>query len=341
MAIAATVSAQTVGLSFADRIRALSEPERAFDTDNLITNEGSYLQVIPAIIGAGVAGGAYVGVGPDQNFSYIARIRPAVAYIIDIRRDNALLHLLFKALFAESPTRMEYLALLTGRAPPEPLDSWRDRSLEDMIEVLGRSPRASIPALWARIERRLDETRVPLDAADRETIARFHGAFIAGGFELRFNSHGRPPSPYYPNFRELLLADDAQGRRWNYLADEADYRFLRELQARDGIVPVVGDVSGARAMNAIGAELAAEGQVLSALYVSNVENYLFQDGRFEQFVRNLAGLPRSPRALVIRSVFRGGPSVSQVQGVDELLTGVTTGTIATYGDLIRGGQRER
>jgi hypothetical protein len=34
----------------------------------------------------------------DQSFSYIAAIRPAVAFMIDIRRDNLLMHLMFKAL---------------------------------------------------------------------------------------------------------------------------------------------------------------------------------------------------------------------------------------------------
>ena len=104
--------------SFADEIARLSEPEGAFDTDNLISNERSYLEVVPALVASGASGGAYIGVGPDQNFSYIARIRPSVAYIIDIRRDNLLLHLLFKALFALAPDRVTYLALLTGRSPP-------------------------------------------------------------------------------------------------------------------------------------------------------------------------------------------------------------------------------
>ena len=92
--------------SFADEIARLSEPEGAFDTDNLISNERSYLEVVPALLASGASGGAYIGVGPDQNFSYIARIRPSVAYIIDIRRDNLLLHLLFKALFALAPDRV-------------------------------------------------------------------------------------------------------------------------------------------------------------------------------------------------------------------------------------------
>src|SRR5262245_44865892 len=108
---------QTGTTRFAEAIERLSEPGGYFDTDNLISNEGSYLEVLPALEAQGVAGGAYLGVGPDQNFSYIARVRPSVAYIIDIRRDNLLLHLLFKAIFAEASTRAEYLSLLTGPAP--------------------------------------------------------------------------------------------------------------------------------------------------------------------------------------------------------------------------------
>src|SRR5262245_12558489 len=121
---------QAVAQSFAARIERLSEEGGDFDTDNLISNERTYLEVIPAIKSAGGSGGVYIGVGPDQNFSYIAQIRPSIAFIIDIRRDNLLLHLLFKALFAASRTRVEYLALLTGRAPPDHIDSWRDDPLE-------------------------------------------------------------------------------------------------------------------------------------------------------------------------------------------------------------------
>ena len=104
----------TTQSSFAAQIAALSEPGGYFDTDNLISNEGSYLHVLPELRRANVRGGAYVGVGPDQNFSYIAAIRPTTAVILDIRRDNLLLHLLFKSLFAMSRTRVEFLALLFG-----------------------------------------------------------------------------------------------------------------------------------------------------------------------------------------------------------------------------------
>src|SRR5438105_14177701 len=73
---------------FAQQIAALSEPAGYFDTDNLISNESSYLQVVPELRRAGISGGAYIGVGPDQNFTYIAEVRPAVAFIVDLRRDD-------------------------------------------------------------------------------------------------------------------------------------------------------------------------------------------------------------------------------------------------------------
>jgi hypothetical protein len=80
---------------FADRIAALSEPGGYFDTDNLVSNEASYVRVVPELVQRKVRGGAYIGVGPDQNFTYIAATRPSIAFILDIRRDNMLLHLLF------------------------------------------------------------------------------------------------------------------------------------------------------------------------------------------------------------------------------------------------------
>jgi hypothetical protein len=47
--------------------------------------------------------GVYVGVGPDQNFSDIAHLRPSLAIVIDIRRENLLLHLL--SVFSQAHTR--------------------------------------------------------------------------------------------------------------------------------------------------------------------------------------------------------------------------------------------
>jgi len=298
--------------SFASEIERLSEPEGRFDTDNLISNERGYLQIIPALISGGVSGGAYIGVGPDQNFSYIARIKPTIAYIIDIRRDNLLLHLLFKALFARSTTRVEYLCRLTGRAPPRDLGQWRRSTIAQVTAYVDAQPAAPAPA--SEIDSAVIAFGVPLSRADRDTIQRFHRTFIDAGLGLQFQTFGRSPQPYYPTFRDLLIATDASGRTWNYLASEDDFQFVKSLQARDAVIPVVGNVAGAHAMQAIGETIAARGGRVSAFYVSNVETYLYRDGQFARFVENVGRLPHDARSVIIRSVFGGaGASTSVVE----------------------------
>jgi hypothetical protein len=300
--------------SFADDVARLSEPEGFFDTDNLISNERSYLDVVPALVKGGVSGGAYIGVGPDQNFSYIARIRPSVAYIIDIRRDNLLLHLLFKALFARAADRVTYLSLLTGRSPPA---VGAGSGVEDLVRAINEAPRAETTDLNETIR----GFGVPLSPADFASIGRFHGAFVQRGLALQFNSHGRPPQSHYPTLRDLIVATDRAGRAWHYLASEADYQFVRQLQARDLIIPVVGDVSGPHALRAIGRTIASRGERVSAFYISNVESYLYRDGAYGRFTANLSGLPRDARSVMIRSIFGGASSTSAVLSMDELLVG--------------------
>src|SRR3989454_10550896 len=92
-----------------------SEPEGYFDSDNFISNETSYLHVIPDLRQRVKPGGIYLGVGPDQNLSYIVHTRPSLAIITDIRRQNMLQHLLFKALFAIATNRVEYLSVLFSK----------------------------------------------------------------------------------------------------------------------------------------------------------------------------------------------------------------------------------
>jgi hypothetical protein len=328
-------------VSFAAEIARLSEPAGAFDTDNLISNERSYLEVVPAIVSRGVTGGAYVGVGPDQNFSYIARIRPAVAYIIDIRRDNLLLHLLFKALFAESRTRIEYVSLLTGRAPPADLARWSTSPLKSIVTYIdGRPATADTTALNRRLDDLLERFGVPLSRSDLATIHRFHRAFIDDGLSLQFHSFNRGPQPYYPMLRDLLLATDANGHGWNYLANEEDFQFLKGLEGRDAVVPVIGDVAGTRAMRAIADAIGERSERLTALYISNVENYLFRDGSFGRYGDNLKLFPRASRSIVIRSIFSGGgDSVSRVQNLDQMIGDISRGAYRSYSDLLRATAR--
>jgi hypothetical protein len=333
---------QAATTSFAQSVAALSERGGYFDTDNLISNEGSYLQVLPELKRRAVRGGAYIGVGPDQNFSYIVETRPAIAYIVDIRRDNLLLHLLFKALFHESPTRAEYLAMLFGRVPPRDPASWQAASVDKLAQYVTGAPRADATALHARLDKVLRGFGVPLSAEDLTIISGFHQRFMDAGLRLRFQSAGRLPQWNYPTYGDMLVDRDAAGRQAHFLATEDGYQFLRDLERRDLVIPVVGDLAGPSAVANIGKAIAARGEQLSAFYVSNVEFYLFREGTFARFIANLKRVPHTGNAVVIRSFFARAPvmparpgdnSVSQVASINDLILGVDSGRVRSYADL--------
>jgi hypothetical protein len=314
---------------FASQIASLSERGGYFDTDNLISNERSYLQVLPELRRPALQGGAYIGVGPDTSFSYIAATRPRVAVIIDIRRDNLLLHLLFKALFELSATRIEYLAQLTGRPLPPAVDGWRTAPLDRIVTHLERAPlpAAALGSLRERVHASIHRTGVALSPGDFATIRRFHQRFIDEGLDLRFNSTGRAPQAHYPSYRDLLLETDASGGHGNYLGSEDAFQFVKSLQARHLIIPVVGDISGPSAMAAIAKFLTGRGSPVTVFYASNVEYYLHGQGTHARFLGNLRQLPRTRESVIIRSVFgrylRDAPpgygSISHTERIEEVL----------------------
>src|SRR5689334_14015980 len=92
-----------------------SENGGYFRSDNFVSNESTFQWVIPDLKKRAKSGGVYLGVGPEQNFTYIAALRPNAAFIVDIRRQNMLLHLMYKAIFELSSTRKEFLSNLFGR----------------------------------------------------------------------------------------------------------------------------------------------------------------------------------------------------------------------------------
>jgi hypothetical protein len=120
------VSPQTSGLpaqltdaEFWRIFTEFSEPGGAYPYENFVTNEETYQDVMPVLSKITKPGGVYLGVGPEQNFTYIAGVRPSVAFIFDIRRQNAIEHLMYKALFEISPTRADFVSHLFSIKSPE------------------------------------------------------------------------------------------------------------------------------------------------------------------------------------------------------------------------------
>jgi hypothetical protein len=296
--------------AWAGLVQSLSEEGGYFDTDNLISNERSYLHVVGPL--RRMRGGAYIGVGPDQSFSYLAAARPAIAFIVDIRRDNLLHHLLLRSLFALSSNRAEYLARLHGRALPDDPRAWDGRPLEAILDRLDSLPAdpAAVRATALAVDSILRALPLPVTDADLATIERFHREFIDGGTALRFRTFGREPRPYYPTYRQLLLETDASGRPASFVVDEESFRWVKELERRNLVVPVVGDLAGPHALRAIGAWLDDRDVGVSAYYTSNVEDYVWRDGKYDAFLANVRALPWARDGVIIRSYFHNGPGSS-------------------------------
>jgi hypothetical protein len=238
----------------------------------------------------------------------LAAIRPRVAFILDIRRDNLLQHLMFKALFARSRNRMEYLCRWLGRLPPPDVAAWDSRPIAVLLDWVDRQP---ANAAFAKTEQEAIVTAamatgIPLSDQDAATIRRFHAAFVKDGLALRFTSFNRGPRPYYPTLERLIVEKDPNGRQASYLANEDDWRFVKGLHAADRIIPVVGNFAGPQSLRAIAKELQHSGDKVTAIYTSNVEQYIWRDGSFPQFAENVVALPLDKRGVIIRSYFGAG-----------------------------------
>jgi len=304
---------------FSRMVRYFSEPGGSFFSDNFVSNETAYLLVLDKLKQLGVSGGAYVGVGPEQNFTYIAKIRPQIAFIIDIRRAAIIQHLMYKAIFQVAGDRAHFLSWLFSK----PLDAkgapGPDASIQDMVEYFGKAPSPermyhdNLAAVRRTIEK---DFEFPLSPADVQELEHVYGAFQQGNLNISFRFDGGMGGFYggFPTLRDLVLEKDLRGNLGNFLATEEDYEFVRDLHRKNRIIPVVGDFAGAKAFAAVGDYLRENGYTVSALYVSNVEQFLFGDRVFNLFVENVRRLPRNDRSTIIRALRTGLAHPAYVPG---------------------------
>src|SRR6185503_19098095 len=100
-----------------------------------------------------------------------------------------------------------------------------------------------------------------------------HYELNGGGPGLRL----RGRNDNFPTYADLMMATDDQGKSRSYLATEEAFKFVKDLETRNLIIPVVGNFAGPKALRAVGAYLKQQGATVSAFYVSNVEQYLRED----------------------------------------------------------------
>jgi len=280
-------------------ITEFSEPGGTFP-QQYMSNEDSAQFVIPALKESPRQLGAYLGVGLEQNFTYIAAIQPKIAFIIDIRRDNMIEHLVYKALFEFSPDRADFVSHLFSRKRPTGLNATSSvQALFDAYQAVPADPGIFEDNQRAVLSLLVVAHKFPLDDADREAVTRVLNAFrVASPATLRGQGDNTNPT-----YSQLMTATDLNGRRQGFLASEDTYRMLKEFEKRNLIVPLVGDFAGSKAIASVGKYLADRNAVVDVFYLSNVERYLFeQNDDAKRFYGNVSTLPLGQSSTFIRSV---------------------------------------
>ena len=333
----AQVPARLADTTFWRMMNEFSEPWGTFRSENFVSNETSLQWVIPELTRRIAPGGVYLGVAPDQNFTYMAAVRPSIAFIVDIRHQNAIEHLMYKALFETSNTRAEFLARLFSRAPLQGVDT--ASTAAQLFDALAKQPSDSVryrDNLRAILARLTDVHRFALSDSERVSLNCVYSAFFSQGPELSYNyaSECRNPGPFgygyggpgpmgpgpgggmgrfgfrMPSYQGMITETDSAGTNWSYLGSEARFRALKAMQERNLIVPITGNFAGPRALRAVGDWVRARNAKVTTFYVSNVEQYLFQQGdEAQRFYENVGTLPIDSTSTFVRS-FAGGRFLS-------------------------------
>jgi hypothetical protein len=284
-------------------INDLAEPGGYFRIpDNFTSNEMEVGWIFTRLQDQKLSGGVYLGVGPEQNLSYIASIRPKMAVLFDIRRQAMVQHQIFKAVFELAPDRADFISMLFAKPRPAKLDS--TTGIQPIWDAFWY-----VPTDTALARRNYDAIRNQLTKKHGFTFTDYentmmknvYDAFIAYGPVITTNggqSGGRQPANTFADMTGY--SPDAGGVPRSFLSSEDNYRYLRNLHLNNLILTVTGDFGGPKAIRAVADYLKARNAVVSAFYVSNVEQYLFMDGKQAQFYANVAALPIDEKSVFIR-----------------------------------------
>ena len=210
-----------------------SEADGEFRSENLLSNEYGFQYVLTELNRVVKPGRVYMGVGPEQNFTYIAATKPKMVFILDIRRGNLDLQLMYKALFEMSADRAEFVSRLFARKRPEGLG--KQSSADEIFDAYAKVQPSEVlytENLKAILDHLTQKHGFALSDKDRSGIEYVYGNFYRFGPDINYNSAqgGFGGGGNRVTYAELMTAGDDRGEPHSYLANEQNFAFLKELE---------------------------------------------------------------------------------------------------------------
>ncbi len=323
-----------------------------FRSENYLSNEISFQNVVEPLKAAVKSGEVYLGVGPEQNFTYIAALHPKMAFIVDVRCGNMREHLLYKALFEMSDNRVDFLSRLFSLKRPAGLSN--NAAASEIFAALAKiqPDQTYFEKNAQEVEDLLLKThKFGLSADDLDGIDTIYRVFYLYGPGINYSATplgGGGGRGGMPTYRDLMIATDQQGKSLagvnrSFLGTEESYKIIRDLERKNLIVPLVDNFAGPKAIRSIGKYLREHDATVSAFYLSNVEQYLFMDGIEDKFYENVKTLPLNPSSVFIRSGRPGtsigaynssGGLVSMLSPIQEVLKAYEAGDVRVWNDVV-------
>jgi hypothetical protein len=213
---------------------------------------------------------------------------------------------MYKALFELSKNRAEFVSRLFSKKQPESIGP--NSTVEEIFAAIANAPSPddlydeNLNAIKTQL---VKKHGFALSDKDLDGIDWVYSNFRRFGARINYGSSGRSNFSNGVTYADLMIATDEKGVSRSYLANEENFNVLKSLEAKNLIVPVVGNFAGPKAIRAVARYVKDKQGTVTAFYLSNVEQYLQQDGIWEDFCKNVAALPLDASSTFIRSV-RGG-----------------------------------
>lgn len=304
-------------------------PASNYLLDCFVSNECAYNDVLSRSRPARGATGAYLGVGPCQNLTYIGALRPRLALIADARIDNTLEHLIFKLCAERAATPLQYLGLLFSREVPAaaPAAVMSPESLVSAFETFGVArdlQRRNADWLKQEMGRRWGMTAQLAGRVDY-----LYAEFCRRQLDItNVAEQTHAGLDQTARLRDVITARNSFGVNMHFLTSADRYGYVRKLHLEDKIIPILGNLTWGRTIDDINSILADAGETLATVYISNIEEHIIQryqvmadgtvrdvnpegllKGEYETpylaMVDNLMRLETDEAALLIRFFFPG------------------------------------